>query len=335
MKKSLGPMTLIDTNPPRFTHNNLPSSSHVDVDTQKPKGRFWTSEDDTGNQATYLFFPIFASFLLILLSSLSTPIIEGLGIAKIGVEGGGKVIVGTWGWCISGFEGVENQCSADKGFNVNLSSTLKTLPEPLNGIQGISDQLKVDYLVGSGVMHILACLSVWMTLCWTLASSGSWKSKERHAHDWTKWAFNGAGFSAILILIAWALDLGMFTRLQSASSGITIDDESLSVKPGAAIFMNLFSFLLCLGSYITRLTWDKFRPRPSWTVKGNSDFHHPPNSAALPPSEDAPPTWEPLNISPNQLTIDEKPPIIQIQGSTPTAEADPNSNSVDQRGFMV
>ncbi|WWD03536.1 hypothetical protein V865_001589 [Kwoniella europaea PYCC6329] len=327
MKKTLGPVVVIDTNPARFTHNNLPSSTNLNTDgnaTNEPKGRFWTSGDDKNNQATYLFFPIFTAFLLILLSSLSTPIIDGLSIANVKVDGGGTVKVGTWGWCISGFDGIENQCSANKGFNLDLWATLNTLPDPLKSLKSISKNINVDYLIGSGVMHILATFSVWLTLCWTLASSGSWENRERHAYNWTKWAFNGAGFSTIFVLIAWSLDIGMLTRMQSVSSDVLVDNKynnSLSVKPGPAIFMNLFSFLLCLSSYLVRMVWGRFKPRPSWTIKGHSDFHNPPNSAALPPNEDTPPTWESLNISNDQLDINEKPPILE--------------NSVDQRGFVV
>ncbi|OCF61180.1 hypothetical protein L486_00825 [Kwoniella mangroviensis CBS 10435] len=279
MKKTLGPVVVIDTNPARFTHNNLPSSTNLNTDgnaTKEPKGGFWSSEDDKNNQATYLIFPIFAAFVLILLSSLSTPIIDGLSIANVKVDGGGTVKVGTWGWCISGFDGIESM-----GY-------FEYFTGPLKSLKSISKNIDVDYLIGSGVMHILATLSVWLTLCWTLASSGSWRNKERHAYNWTKWAFNGAGFSTVFVLIAWSLDIGMLTRMQSVSSDVLVDDKynnSLSVKPG------------------------------------HSDFHNPPDSAALPPNEDSPPTWESLNTSNDQLDINEKSPIPE--------------NSVDQRGFIV
>jgi hypothetical protein len=64
-----------------------------------------------GNQATYLFFPNFASMVLIIVSSVSTPMIKGLSLADIHlVSAGGKfdagtVKLGAWGWCLSGISG--------------------------------------------------------------------------------------------------------------------------------------------------------------------------------------------------------------------------------------
>jgi hypothetical protein len=65
-----------------------------------------------GNQATYLFFPNFASMILIIVSSLSTPVIKGLSLADIHlVSAGGRfdagtVRLGAWGWCLSGISGM-------------------------------------------------------------------------------------------------------------------------------------------------------------------------------------------------------------------------------------
>ena len=80
MKKSAGPITIIDTNPPY---------------------RAWD-----GNQATYLFFPVFASALLVLLAVLSSPIIHGLGVLDIDTHGNGTVSLGAWGWCARGVPNV-------------------------------------------------------------------------------------------------------------------------------------------------------------------------------------------------------------------------------------
>ncbi len=60
-----------------------------------------------GNQATYLFFPVFISFLLVLLSSLSDPIINGLSVVHVNTHSNGTVSFGTWGWCSHGVPGVE------------------------------------------------------------------------------------------------------------------------------------------------------------------------------------------------------------------------------------
>jgi hypothetical protein len=76
MRKELGPITLINTKPT------------------------YRGRDD--NQATYAFFPIFISFVLVLLSGLSTPIIPGLGIAKVDTHVNGTIMLGSWGWCTSG-----------------------------------------------------------------------------------------------------------------------------------------------------------------------------------------------------------------------------------------
>ena len=55
-----------------------------------------------GNQATYLFFPVFVSFVLVLLASLSSPIIHGLSVVNVDLAVDGHVRFGTWGWCASG-----------------------------------------------------------------------------------------------------------------------------------------------------------------------------------------------------------------------------------------
>lgn len=81
MRKAIGPVVVIDTNPPY---------------------REWD-----GNQATYLFFPVFASFFLVLMSGLSEPIVNGLSVAKVDTGVNGTLSLGTWGWCTKGVPGVE------------------------------------------------------------------------------------------------------------------------------------------------------------------------------------------------------------------------------------
>jgi hypothetical protein len=51
------------------------------------------------NQSTYLFFPVFIAFVLSLISTLSAPIISGVGAVKLDFIGNGTMTVGTWGWC--------------------------------------------------------------------------------------------------------------------------------------------------------------------------------------------------------------------------------------------
>jgi hypothetical protein len=60
-----------------------------------------------GNQATYLFFPNATSMLLIILGTLSTPIIKGMSVMQVKLvesEGmsSGTIKLGAWGWCVSG-----------------------------------------------------------------------------------------------------------------------------------------------------------------------------------------------------------------------------------------
>lgn len=62
-----------------------------------------------GNEATYLFFPTAAAFTLVLVSTLSSPIIKGMSLADIkptGELGGGVIRFGSWGWCSTGVQGV-------------------------------------------------------------------------------------------------------------------------------------------------------------------------------------------------------------------------------------
>lgn len=81
MRKTIGPIVVIDTKPPY---------------------REWD-----GNQATYLFFPIFTAFFLVLMSGLSEPIIDGLNMVKVDTRVNGTLTFGTWGFCLKGSPGVE------------------------------------------------------------------------------------------------------------------------------------------------------------------------------------------------------------------------------------
>ncbi|OCF44579.1 hypothetical protein I317_01466 [Kwoniella heveanensis CBS 569] len=365
MKKTIGSMVVIDTSPARFTHSNLESNLSLNADLAqaqangKGKGKptlhdrlnkkYSPPENfdhDKYNQATYLFFPIFGAFLLILLSTLSTPIIEGLSIAEVNM-GVDQDEWALWGGhrsspkeakeadmnigALRPAPSLSDKCSADRAFSASMTPELTALPEPVNSLAGLSEAIRPAYLIANGTMHILACLVTWATLTWTLAAAGSWRSKEVHAHKWTRWAFAGSGVSALFILIAWSLDMGMFTRI--SDTAITVEGNKPRVKPGAAIIMNLFAFLLTLGSYITHLSWGRFQPRPAWTIKGAnaSDYNvnpanQPPMSAALPPSDDLPPTWDSLNIADaRQVVLDEKTGVL----------SNIDVPSVEQRGFVV
>ncbi|ODO05698.1 hypothetical protein I350_04758 [Cryptococcus amylolentus CBS 6273] len=280
MRKTLGPIVTIDTSPPH---------------------RPWD-----GNQATLLFFPLFTAFFLVLMSTLSTPIVDGLHIGKVGSSDVGKVSWGVWGWCASGVPGVSDLCSSDRKFRAPFSSITGRLPESLASFQEINDAIPASFLIANGLMHIFATASVWMTLTWTLAASGQWHKKQQNAYDWTRWSFAATGWSGILILTAWALDLSFLVRLSDLSLP---DGSQAHPTPGPAIFMQLVAFLCCLSAFIARVTWGEFKSRPEWTLKDQSDFHREGQAplSALPPSEEEPPTWESLNIQDaQQAVLDEK-----------------------------
>lgn len=64
----------------------------------------------SGSEATYLAIPTTVAFILVLVSTLSTPVIKGMSLADIkprGADGGGVVGFGSWGWCVSGVKDVE------------------------------------------------------------------------------------------------------------------------------------------------------------------------------------------------------------------------------------
>lgn len=64
----------------------------------------------SGNQATYLCFPVFSAFFLNLMAMLSTPIIPGMTVANLAIplDGqDGSMHLGNWGWCLTGMQAIE------------------------------------------------------------------------------------------------------------------------------------------------------------------------------------------------------------------------------------
>jgi hypothetical protein len=83
MKMDIGPVVVIDTN----------------TAAEPVPYRRWD-----GNQATYLFFPLFASFVLTLIGTLTAPLIPGLATVEVHSKyGEGVVKLGGWGMCLEGF----------------------------------------------------------------------------------------------------------------------------------------------------------------------------------------------------------------------------------------
>jgi len=89
MQNQVGSITVVTTDAPYITTIRAP----------------YTRWD--GNQATYLFFPTFIAFVLVLLSGLSEPLIDGVSIVKVDTGVNGTVTFGTWGWCVKGVPNVE------------------------------------------------------------------------------------------------------------------------------------------------------------------------------------------------------------------------------------
>lgn len=75
MRKTIGRATMIDTSP-----NRPPPTK--------------------GNQATYLFFPVFASLVLVLISNLALPVIKGLTVVDVRLNEASGLAFGHWGWCV-------------------------------------------------------------------------------------------------------------------------------------------------------------------------------------------------------------------------------------------
>nr|XP_031860485.1 uncharacterized protein CI109_004096 [Kwoniella shandongensis]KAA5527557.1 hypothetical protein CI109_004096 [Kwoniella shandongensis] len=289
MRKDIGPFT-IDTKPP-----------------YKP----WD-----GNQATILFFPVIGAFVLTLISTLSSPIIHGLSVVEVKMGGGlaGSVKLGAWGWCANGVTNVTDQCSSLRPFGDSMSIQLGQLPSPVLSLVEISEAIPKSFWIGNGVMHLLACITLWSTLLWTLAVSGKWDKKELEAYDWTRYAFYQAAGSGVFICIAWILDLNMITRIKNKS--INVDGVKVSVKPAQG---------------------NDFLPTPTRT---------PP--FAVPTDEDLPPSWESLNINEKDIkqvvvqTGTDKSRREDVQGrvgaeTLPLGKHDQlhSPPSIDKPGFAV
>lgn len=69
----------------------------------------WNWHKMPGSEAAYLTFPTIVAFLLVILTTLSTPVIKGMSLADIHSKGqyvNGLIRFGAWGWCAQGVEGV-------------------------------------------------------------------------------------------------------------------------------------------------------------------------------------------------------------------------------------
>ena len=96
-------------------------------------------------------------------------------------------------------------------------------------LEAISEAVPGSYLIANEIFHIFgeclihalamamaartrvkwrgatlttAALATWLTVTWTLASSGYWHNKEQHAYDWTRFSFHATGASAGFTLVA-------------------------------------------------------------------------------------------------------------------------------------
>ena len=81
-----------------------------DVQDRQGQGHGQREKGASGKEATYLSMPTMVAFFLVVLSTLSSPIIKGMSLADIkpkGAAGGGVVQFGSWGWCVSGIKGLE------------------------------------------------------------------------------------------------------------------------------------------------------------------------------------------------------------------------------------
>ena len=85
MKKTVGSVTVSNTDPPHRTVK--------------------------GNQATFVLLPIFISFVLVLLTTLSEPTITGLSVANVDSHRHGTISFGTWGWCAHGVPNITSVLS--------------------------------------------------------------------------------------------------------------------------------------------------------------------------------------------------------------------------------
>jgi hypothetical protein len=100
------PVTIISND----RHNRAALGSATTFTAQQPASETqgWSGfKRVPGNQATYLFFPNAASMLLIILSTVSTPLIKGMSTINVKLVespgmSAGAIKLGAWGWCLSG-----------------------------------------------------------------------------------------------------------------------------------------------------------------------------------------------------------------------------------------
>ncbi|ORY33517.1 hypothetical protein BCR39DRAFT_304912 [Naematelia encephala] len=301
MRKTLGPIVMIDTNPPtrRSIFNN----------NRQPYKRW------DGNQATYLFFATFTTFLLVVLATLSHSVIKGLSVVDVDMHSSGKIQIGAWGWCVSGVSGFDTIC-ARRAFSQGFEGTLLGLPDRIIPLASTSTILPKNYLVANAAMHIIACIFAWMTVTITLAASGDWDFKRPLGWTYTRIAYAGNAITMVFVLIAFALDVAQTPRFTSHAT--TARGVRPSVKPGPAVWLLLVAFLINLVVFCARVLWLRYMPRPEWSIKSTSgDFiinnvnnnqsnvHQSPLSAALPPADEMPPSWNSLGIK-DQENLDEK-----------------------------
>jgi hypothetical protein len=101
-----GPVTIITNE--RFKQIPMSDQARTEAQQEASETQGWSGfRPVPGNQATYLFFPNATSMLLVILATLSTPIIKGMSVLNVELvesEGrsSGLIKLGAWGWCVSG-----------------------------------------------------------------------------------------------------------------------------------------------------------------------------------------------------------------------------------------
>jgi hypothetical protein len=134
-----------------------------------------------GNQATYLFFPNAASMLLVILSTVSTPIIKGMSTINVKLVespgmSAGAIKLGAWGWCLSGLNDfpyvpffspvsirtkltcTRDQCSARREVGGTFEYLSQVLPNSLKPLQAIGGAVPKPYMAASDALDII-CMS--------------------------------------------------------------------------------------------------------------------------------------------------------------------------------
>jgi hypothetical protein len=143
MKITAGRVTVLHSQPARFSQ---PPYS-LKQNTRKP------SQHD---QATYLLGNAFVAFVLLLIATLSTPIIPGLSIANIPLStpngNAGNLQLGSWGWCLSMNQSL---LLTDYGNGTTHNATAFNGTEGFSGTNTtVKDSLQgLEQLVNSTVRH--------------------------------------------------------------------------------------------------------------------------------------------------------------------------------------